>query len=140
MKCGAMEAKKKMVNYHWLSHIFGTLTGGADDDLTPWRGINANNEESVIKLVSECLRPDFYNLKIGTRLRLKETFRYALNFYSDSDLKQAFESALPPFRTPDDIRLLYQRIWREMFEGESFEIQDASQYQELNDRKISILK
>lgn len=135
MKCVAMKAKKKIVNYYWLSHIFGTLGGGADDDLTPWRGINVNNETSVIKLVRECMRPDFYNLKIGTRLRLKETFRYALNFYTDFQLKEAFNDAFLAFRTPDDIRLFYQIVWREMFDGESFEIKDASQYQELNDSK-----
>jgi hypothetical protein len=118
-----------ILNKYWLDYLWGVpVAGGADIDDNPLEDLNPDNPADVAHLVANYLRPLFDGRHPLQQMRLKETFRYALNTFSESELEHDLDSILPPFRTPDDIRTFYERIWQAMFGDEPWRIEDFINY------------
>lgn len=137
----------------WAREIFGIYiwhsfnvdgSGGHPLSLVP----NPNVEDEVRRFAKLVVLPEF-NKRFDAlrRKRLKESFRYTLNYLSDED-EYEYESSLDRnlrsylhFKETPEIcypRWSYWLIWDEMFLGESYEITDPSKYLLIYDRDISL--
>lgn len=142
----------------WALEIFGSYIwyafdidgkGGYPKSLLP----NPNIEAEVRRFARLVVVPEFTehydNLR---RVRLKETFRYALNYLEEAkpDDEDPERNRLgsylgsivryKPYPNPEKYhpRWFYWLIWDEMFPGESYEITDPSRYQMAYDRQLDL--
>lgn len=60
---------------------------GCDSEYTELCSLNFANRNSVRRWVNEYLRPLFQEYSPARQLRIKESFRYGLNFWSDETLR-----------------------------------------------------
>ncbi|MFC6662235.1 hypothetical protein [Deinococcus multiflagellatus] len=71
--------------------------------------------------MDEELKPHFESLPFRQQQRLKETLRYALTWFDDDALVEAYDSAYLPLERPQgNIREFYVRLWDGMFGPEDF--------------------
>lgn len=150
---------KITIDESWAYEIFGVYIkyafdmdgkGGYPKSLLP----NPNIEAEVRRFTCLVVIPEFTerydNLR---RVRLKETFRYLLNYAQevkpedeDQDPPSSIGSYLggivdfKPYPNPLKYhpRWFYWLIWDEMFPGESYEITDPSRYQMAYDRRLDL--
>ena len=94
-------------------------------------GLNLNNTSSIDKLIAEYLVPEVESGTVSWKFRFKESFRYAINFWDDAKLKELFyEPSYGQFHLPRhmSVREFYIHIWRALYLGEPYEIEDKSKY------------
>ena len=90
--------------------------------------LNLANRSSVRRWAHEYLRPHFLGFPIARQIRIKESFRYGLNFWPDDTLQHCAEEWLDPTgQTP--IRQRCEEIWNDLFDGEYFGIDNPAAYQ-----------
>jgi hypothetical protein len=117
-----------VVNAYWLARLWDPVCGGADVNDHPLENMDATDESDVRRLVREYLAPGFAEYAPTQQARLKATLRYGLNALSDGWLEYAFDSVLPPFAAPPNIRWFYTLIWEAMFGPEDWHIQEKDRY------------
>ena len=125
----------EVVNLYWLDHVWGPLGEG-----NPTEGIfmvDMDQPKHLDILSTHYIAPYISALPPVPRRRIKETWRYALNVYSDHQLKEAFESQLPPFSLPQDVRGFYLRVWQRVFEGETWRIGNLQVYRDIHQQFIT---
>lgn len=116
------------MNRNWLPNLWGNMDAEEDK----WLRINLNNVQGFQRFINESLKPSFDALPFRQQRRLKETFRYALTQFDETDLAYAFDSCgLPLARPAGDVRTFYVRIWRAMFGDEDFAQLDPARYVEV---------
>ena len=114
------------LNKYWLDFVWGFINENHDvKDIT---SLNMNEEQNVKVLVESHLRIYYSNLPRLVHFRLKEIWRYSLNFLPEKDLIYSLAGIRPPFETPVQIRRFYKNTWNLLFFNESYEIEDSSQY------------
>ena len=128
-----------VINKKWLRELWAPVGGHDDWDDSPWKNSDILDEVVLQRLIEDELVPEYTRAPQHEQMRIKETFRYALNFYSSADLLDIFSSCLPPFSIPPRrIRRVYQDIWNGMFNGEEWTIVDKATYHDLRNPRICI--
>lgn len=124
--------KKKKTGKQYLSLLLACLNEGWDDTLPDYGGLNLANRGSVRSMVADYIAPHYRSLTPSEQFRVKESLRYGLNFWPESDLWDAFpyESvvAVPP-QMP--VRELFRQIWYDLFDGEEPLIEHPEDYEEI---------
>jgi hypothetical protein len=118
------------VNKYWLDYLWDAhpIGGGADIDDNPLHNIDLNNKENVAHLVEKYIKPSFKNKTLIEQQVLKETFRYAINFFSNKDLEYSLDRCLVPFDLPKDLHAFYVNVWEILFDNEDSKIGSESDY------------
>ena len=127
-------SKTYKVSPEYIRIFLGLLHEGVDDRLERLSGMNLVNRDSVKKLVEEYLYPEYQNLPISTRFRIKESLRFGLNFWTEEKLYDQFPSTNAAFEIPQQMtaKELYKQIWDDMFDHEDITVLDMTKYQESN--------
>ena len=115
--------KNVVINIEWLDHVWSPLGQG-----NKLRALNTDVPLSVDFLAQAYIKPFFDQLPYKPFHRIKETWRYAINVCDDKTLINAFDSNLPLYNTPKDIRSFYINVWLSVFNNELWSIQDLSVY------------
>ncbi|CAM4436449.1 hypothetical protein [Deinococcus marmoris] len=124
-----MAQRPILVNRNWLPNLWGDVPAEEDK----WLSVNLDNNDGFQRFINEGLKPSFQELPLRQQHRLKETFRYALTQFDETELAYAFDSCgLPLTRPQDEIRAFYIRIWQAMFGTEDFTQFDPMQYLEVD--------
>ena len=116
-----------IVNKYWLIHIWGYIGEGNETDSIDI--VDMSEKSNVLTLVEEYVRPYWNDLPQEIQIYLKATWKFALNNFSDRDLRRPLNNLLPPFETPVDVRGFYIDAWNLMFVGESWKIDDPTFYE-----------
>lgn len=128
--------KRIFVNQSWLMGIWVELGEGKAEMERELGAKNAGDPAVFALVIDKYIRP-FFEWQKGIAphayWRLKETFRYALNFWSDKVLWHAIHSSLVMCHIPDPVREFYTRVWEALFPGESWAIQNKEAYEEGNE-------
>lgn len=127
------------INRFWLSYIWSAVSGDLDDPKLMLKDMNESENFNI--LIQEYLRPCYENYKKYQDIsfyRMKDTWKYAMNFYNEDELDRAFESGVPAFSIPGSPRDFYIKIWNTIFPSESWEINDKGKYIDLESRFIDI--
>ena len=90
--------------------------------------LNFANRNSVRRRVNEYLRPLFQEYSPARQLRIKESFRYGLNFWSDETLRRCADDWLDGTNATS-VRQRCREIWNDLFDGEYSGITDAAAYE-----------
>lgn len=119
----------KLVNPYFLNDLMSPITGLADDDeaVSYYNSLNISSEEQYRSIIREVFIEYFSSLD----KQKKDKTKTALSFYlskQDSDFERVFESCLPPFDPPTDVRDFFVWLWEELFKGESYIISDMESY------------
>lgn len=101
---------------------------GCDSEYTELCSLNFANRNSVRRRVNEYLRPLFQEYSPARQLRIKESFRYGLNFWSDETLRRCADDWLDGTNATS-VRQRCQEIWNDLFDGEYSGITDAAAYE-----------
>lgn len=97
-----------------------------DPELEELSELNFENRSSIRRLANEYLVPCYKRLSISDQFRIKESLRYAMNFWSDEILRSQYTYGIPPEILTKEFLM---KIWNDMFNGESIIINDISNYE-----------
>lgn len=86
-----MKTRKISEGYVWR---FWAFMGEGYEIPSEILGLNLNNPSSIEKLVNEFLVSELKTEDISWQFRFKESFRFAINFWTDYQLKSAYEQTL----------------------------------------------
>ena len=133
MVCNIMNTYKISPNYLRFFFDISTIYEAygyedCDSEYTELCSLNFANRNSVRRWVNEYLRPLFQEYSPARQLRIKESFRYGLNFWSDETLRDCADDWLDG-TNPVDIRQRCQEIWNDLFDGEYSGIDDPAAYE-----------
>lgn len=87
-------------------------------------GINLNNESSIENLTKRYLYNEYKSLQPSLQNKIKESFRYGINYWSEQELKDLYNQMLPQIALPTNIstKNFYFKVWNLMFNNESIEL------------------
>ena len=120
--------KNKKISKHYISRFWSYCREGSLPENL--RGLNFNNLHSIDKVISEVLYPRLQNETISLQTRIKESFRYAINFWEEEQLLYEYESGYAEIALPTSFstRDFYIHVWNIIFPNESYTIEDESIY------------
>lgn len=125
--------KRLFVNKPWLMGIWIPIGEGEEEMERELGAKNAGDPAIFAVVIDKYIRP-FFEWQKGIAphayLRLKETFRYALNFWPDKVLWHAIHSSLVMCHIPEPVREFYVRVWVALFPDESWVIENKEAYEE----------
>ena len=129
---------KIYVSPYWMDAVWAPIAEGnkVDDLLRADMSLKKNFD----LLVNQYLIPYFHSellpenqVKPNVLLRIKESWRYGMNYYTEKELERAFDRNLPPFSIPSDVRQFYIHVWQAVFPNEFYKLKDKSLYHDLKD-------
>ncbi|KAF2080566.1 hypothetical protein [Flavobacterium sharifuzzamanii] len=125
-----MKTKKVSEGYIWR---FWAFMGEGYEIPAEILGLNLNNHASIEKLVNSFLKPELELENISWQYRCKESFRFAINFWTDYELKRSYDQTLAQLELPTQISIrdFYILVWNFLFDYESFLIEDKSLYEDI---------
>lgn len=96
-------------------------------------GLNLNNHTSIEKLVNSFLKPELELEDISWQFRFKESFRFAINFWTDYQLKNSYDQTLAQMGLPTEISIrdFYILVWNSLYDYELYVIEDKSSYEDI---------
>lgn len=120
------------INLKYIGIFLGLLHEGVDERLAELENMNLANPDSIRKLVAEYLLPEYQNFTQLDQIRIKESLRFGLNFYTEEQLYSQFPCTDAIFDMPRNMtaKELYKQIWDYMFNQEDIYISDKEQYHE----------
>lgn len=88
------------------------------------KGVSLNNNFSIEKMVNNYLKIEHKLLSDSMQLKVKESFRYGINYWSDQELLNLYNEVLPQIILPTNvsIRGFYLNVWNLMFDNENIEL------------------
>lgn len=124
---------KIKVSQGYIEVLWSSLGEGREID-KKISGLNLNNEKSIEFLVSELLRPFICDLDLSFQFRLKESLKYAINFWEKQNFAQCYEKMLPQLVLPTECsaRDFYIKIWGYLYFHEDYKIHDKLSYEEIS--------
>ena len=121
--------KVKKISESYVKRLWIEIGEGSDipESLC---GLNFNNLVSISKMVNEYLLSALQTLPISYQVRIKESLRYAINFWDEHQLERVYDGGLPIIALPTEFscREFYIHIWTYLFPNESYIIEDKSVY------------
>ena len=93
-------------------------------------GLNFNNSTSIRKVVDEHLLSMLQFMSVSNHVRIKNSLKYAINFWDEEQLKKAYNTGSPMIGLPTvfTCREFYVQVWACLFPNESYIIKDRSKY------------
>ena len=124
--------KKKKISESYVEKFWLELYDW-DDIPREIRGLNLNNIDSINKLVKEFLYIRLLENPISIQYKIKESFRYAINFWDENKLIKHYQSVMPILSLPSTMSCLafYKYVWSLMFPGESYTIKNKFDYTDI---------
>ena len=124
----------KIVNGFFLDALLDPLCGLGDSEtaVLKYADLNPNDEESVRSVIRNLIVPATRKLSE----KKKEQVRLACQYYLTKggiNFNRVFESILPPFGPPDDVRKFFEWTWEECFPDESYILSNLEEYEEHHD-------
>ncbi|MCV2485569.1 hypothetical protein OD917_11575 [Flavobacterium sp. SH_e] len=125
-----MKAKKISEGYVWR---FWAFMGEGYEIPAEILGLNLNNHTSIEKVVNSFLKPELKLEDISWQFRFKESLRFAINFWTEDQLKRCYEQTLAQLQLPTQISIrdFYVLVWNLLFDYESYLIEDRSIYEDI---------
>lgn len=120
---------RKKINRKYVSSIWHPLSDCTHVDSALF-ALNLNNLSSIDRVVGEAILPEYKKMPLFMRVRVKDSLKYAINFYSDGELVRCYEAAIPEIDSPAtiSIRDFYKLVWERMFSSEDWRCDDKDQY------------
>ena len=104
------------VNSYWIEDCFDQVGWHVDADDHPLNRLNMENETSQAILVEQFLLPAFGDLSVYQQSLLKQTLKYAVNFFSDHDWRSWTQNSLPNISS--EPVAMFRDVWGMLFRGE----------------------
>ncbi|RUS65622.1 hypothetical protein CUZ56_02708 [Saezia sanguinis] len=104
--------------------VFGSSLGEGRELPKEIKGVNLNNNSSIEKMVNNYLKIEHKLWSDSMQLKVKESFRYGINYWPDQDLLNLYNEVLPQIVLPTNvsIREFYLNVWNLMFDNENIEL------------------
>lgn len=137
--------KSIIVSTYWLDSLWSVIftSDEADETYFNFKGYQPC-EEHWLRLCNKAIIPNFRHFSERGKFRIKESFRYALNTFSNDDLvhtiersSQAAERYIPPLYEDHEVKKFAQLIWRCLFFEEEYKIICLEMYDLRNDVEYS---
>jgi hypothetical protein len=122
------------VNPYFLHVLLEPITGLADDDeaVTRYRSVDLNDEAESREIITRLIVPHASSLGGKTREKTQLAYRYYLS-KEDSRWENVFDSVLPPFKAPRDVRLFFCWLYEECFQSTDYGLPRLEDYVEVPD-------
>lgn len=121
------------VNGYWLEQFLGATGWNLDYDDHRLNTLNMENENSRAFLFNHFLHPEWQTLSPKQQTMVKETLRYALNYFSGEDWRFFTDDVLPDItRIPTDF---FIDIWARLFPGEHWQLVSDKGYSRRDERE-----
>ncbi len=120
------------VNAYWLNEFLAKAGWHFDMDDHPLNRLNMENATSRAILCEDYLIPKLRELSATQRRLVKETLRYALNFFSQKDWEWYTQDALPDIT--DSPEEMFTDVWGMLFPGEPWHLDSDEGYFRHDDR------
>ncbi|MEQ4654331.1 hypothetical protein AB7092_15910 [Providencia rettgeri] len=129
--------KKIKISRWYISGFWAPLDGGPNED-EPLLKLNLNNHSSIDLIVDKILKPYIDMLPLKYQIRFKDSFKYAIAYYSEKELKDCYYTGAPQLDLPDGItaRDFYIYVWNLMYKNESYLASEKDNYTELSLNEI----
>ena len=122
----AYKISERYVEKFWV-HLY--------EDFIPigLRGLNFNNPMSIEQITNEHLMVELKATSVSNQERTKNSLKYAINFWDEHKLKDAYDGGMPAIGLPTafSCREFYIYIWNQLFPNESHIINDKSLYTDI---------
>jgi len=119
----------KIANPFFLHDLLSPITGLADDDevVSFYNKMGVISEDQYRKIIKNNFI-DYYNsLMCDKQQKIKTALSYYLS-KPDFDFGRVFDSCLPPFDPPANVRYFFVWIWEELFKEDNYLISDIESY------------
>ena len=123
------------INRKWLDYIWGSI--GGDVDYPDLVLKDMKNIENFDILMSKYIKPSFDSFPSEVSQVIKNTWKFAINNYDDETLEKSFESGIPPFELPNNLREFYIKVWESLFFKESWYLESNESFTEIDDPRIN---
>lgn len=120
------------VNAYWLSQFLWATGWHIDADDHPLNRLNMQNATSRAILCEDYLIPGLQELSVTQHRLVKETLRYALNFFSEKEWERYTEDELPDITHSP--REMFADVWGMLFPGEPWHLESDDDYFRLDDQ------
>ncbi|MCG9527710.1 hypothetical protein MCM45_14265 [Providencia rettgeri] len=129
--------KKIKISRWYISGFWAPLDGGPNEDEALLK-LNLNNHSSIDLIVDKILKPYIDMLPLKYQIRFKDSFKYAIAYYSEKELKDFYYTGAPQLDLPDGItaRDFYIYVWNLMYKNESYLASEKDNYTELSLNEI----
>ncbi|MEX6423908.1 hypothetical protein [Providencia manganoxydans] len=85
-----------------MSGFWAPLDGGPNEDEALLK-LNLNNHSSIDLIVDKILKPYIDMLPLKYKIRFKDSFKYAIAYYSEKELKDCYYTGASQLDLPDGI-------------------------------------
>lgn len=122
--------KKIKISYSYVRIFWSSL---GDDCNTDKYYLNLNNKESICSIFENVLIPELNLFSYKMKLRIKESLKYAINYYSDEKLAGAYDKSPTYIKLPDNmnVRDFYIFVWKSMYGEENYQALEKDFYIEI---------
>ncbi|WP_193016779.1 hypothetical protein [Proteus sp. FME41] len=124
--------KKIKIGYYYIRIFWSPLGDDCNTDKY-YLNLNLNNKESIYSIVENVLIPELNLFSYKVKLRIKESLKYAITYYSDEKLAGAYDKSPTFVKLPDNItvRDFYIFVWKSMYGEESYQALEKDFYIEI---------
>ncbi|WP_040254669.1 hypothetical protein [Psychroserpens mesophilus] len=123
----------KVVNKYFLINSIDAISFYDSEDCEDvFSDLDVNNESEVKKIIK-------YRMLINHLIKpetFKEIFKNTLKYYLNKDkvdFEKIYQAGYPSFGLPNEPKFFFIWIWEEFYKGESYILDDLSDYEEYND-------
>lgn len=129
--------KKIKISRWYISGFWAPLDGGPNEDELLLK-LNLNNPSSIDLIVGKILKPYIDILPLKYQIRFKNSFKYAITYYSEKELKDCYYTGTPQLELPDGItaRNFYIYVWNFIYKGENYLASENDDHTELSLNEI----
>lgn len=122
------------VNPYFLHVPLEPITGLADDDdaVTRYADVDLNNEQQARSIISRLIVPHVTGLGPKSRAKTQLAYQYYLS-KETSNWQNVFDSVLPPFEAPQDVRRFMCLLYEECFHSQDWRLPSLDGYVEAPD-------
>lgn len=124
--------KSVKISYYYI-RIFWSPLGDDCNTGKYYLNLNLNNKESICSIVENVLIPELNLFSYKIKSRIKESLKYAITYYSDKKLVDAYDKSPTFVKLPDNInvREFYIFVWKSMYGEESYQALEKDFYIEI---------
>jgi hypothetical protein len=119
----------KIVNPYILRDLLSPITGRGDEDevVEKYKLVDFSDETQYKVIINDLFVDYFQTLSKEKKAKAKLALSYYLS-RSEFDFERVFESCLPPFDPPRNVRDFFVWIWEALFNKENYNIDPNEVY------------
>lgn len=128
-----------IVNKRYIFHTLLPIGGDRDDLFFKYQILDINNENEVRGFIRDNLFQSFEKSSSLYKQGLKLALSYCLTT-DKGNVESLYDSILPPINLPDDPKLFFIWLWKELFGDSEWQMENTSEYTLIeNDREPYIV-